>query len=57
MQVQEKFGYMNHQGEIVIPIQYRHAYAFHNGVAKVISEQGETGYINHKGEYVLLLKK
>ncbi len=47
-------GYINKNGEIVIPAKYAHANAFSNcGLAKVIEPNKKFGYINIKGEYAL----
>ena len=57
----DKYGYINKDGEIVIPLNYTYAYPFKNGKAKVASKRknhieayGEiiNFYINKKGECI-----
>ena len=56
VQIEEKYGYINKKGQIVIPIIYNYANAFVNGVASVtITENGtsKNKIINTKGETLL----
>jgi len=49
----DKYGYINNQGKLVIPIKYTSATTFDDGHASVIeSEDGDVFYINTKGEKV-----
>jgi hypothetical protein len=54
-----RYGYMNHQGKIVIPPKYISAGKFSEGLAGVTSWSGvsnemtEGGYINKKGRWVI----
>ncbi len=52
--VKEEFyyGYVNGQGEYVIPPQYEEARSFSEGYAAV-KKDGKWGYINPKGEFVI----
>jgi hypothetical protein len=48
---EEKFGYINCEGELTIPIQFSRAEDFHGELARV--ELGSiTGYINRQGDFV-----
>lgn len=46
------YGYVNGQGEYVIPAQYEEARSFSEGYAAV-KKDGKWGYINPKGEFVI----
>jgi hypothetical protein len=48
----DKWGFMNNQGEVVIPPVYDQVSAFTSGVAAV-SREGRWGYIDHDGEVVV----
>lgn len=49
----EKYGYVNAEGKIVIPLKYTYATIFENGVAMVmIDGKEDVFYINPKGEEV-----
>ena len=56
VQIGDKFGYINKKGQIVIPIIYKTASAFINGLASVTIEENGVStnkIINNKGETVL----
>ena len=56
MKQDDKFGYINTKGEVVIPFKYTDVGYFYNGLAKVgLSVDGKTlyGYINKAGEEVV----
>ncbi len=46
-----KYGYINQNGEVVIPFSYDRTYDFSDGVAKV-EKDGKFGYINKNGEKI-----
>ena len=48
----EKVGYINEKGEMVIPAQYKKAYFFSGGMAKVVTFENQIQFINTKGEVV-----
>ena len=45
-------GYVNKEGEFVVPVKYDIAEDFENGIAEVKEEKGFSYYINTKGEKV-----
>lgn len=47
-----KSGFINQQGELVIPAQYGSARAFHQGLASVRAD-GKYGFIDREGELVI----
>lgn len=49
-----KVGYVNSDGELIIPARYENAGYFHDGLALVIDSVGMSGYINSRGEYEIL---
>ena len=49
--VLNRYGYVDIQGNIVIPIEYEYVYDFSNGIAKVEKNKKEY-YINKKGQVV-----
>jgi hypothetical protein len=52
---EEQFGYIDEQGQVVIPLQYSAAHRFSNGLAAVAPELDEWegwGYIDRDGELV-----
>lgn len=51
----EKVGYINEKGEMVIPAQYKKAYFFSGGMAKVVTFENQIQFINTKGEVVYTL--
>ena len=51
----EKVGYINEKGEMVIPAQFKNAYFFSCGMAKVITFDDQIQFINKKGEIVYTL--
>lgn len=48
----DKYGYVNKDGDVVIPYQFDDAGRFHNGLAGV-EVGGKNGFINPQGEYVI----
>ena len=48
----EKYGYIDKTGQVVIPAQYDYCDSFNDGMA-VIQENGNYGYINTNGEVVI----
>lgn len=48
----EKVGYINENGDMVIPAQYKKAYFFSGGMAKVLTFDNHLQFINRKGEVV-----
>lgn len=48
----DKFGYINQKGEIVIPIIYDKAEEFSNGLA-LVKIEGKWGFINSKNELII----
>lgn len=48
-----KCGYINLDGELVIPLQYRWAKDFSEGLAAVENEKGLVGYIDKQGRLVI----
>jgi hypothetical protein len=52
IKVDEKTGYKNRNGEIVIKPMFTEAYVFHEGIA-FVSIGGKYGYIDIKGDYVV----
>ena len=51
-----KYGFVNKQGKIVIPLQYRNALLFKDGMACVQSEPGSWGAINKSGDTIIAFK-
>ena len=49
----EKWGYVDLTGEVVIPLSWAEAFPFVEGYAEVKSEDGKWGLINTEGELVL----
>lgn len=47
------FGYMNQEGQIVIPPVFKKANNFHEGLAAVSQDGKKWGYINSKAEWVI----
>lgn len=50
-----KFGYIDHQGKVVIPLKFQYAYPFQNGFA-VVQNYGKFGMIDHTGKEVAVCK-
>lgn len=48
-----KFGFIDIQGELVIPCKWRWANEFHDGMAFVVNDNLKVGYIDKKGEFVI----
>lgn len=51
----EKWGYVNTKGELIIPCIYEYANDFSEGLA-CVSKDGKEGFINKNGEIVIPLK-
>ncbi|MDR2790902.1 MAG: WG repeat-containing protein [Campylobacteraceae bacterium] len=49
-----QWGYMNDNGEVVIEPQFENAFAFADGFA-VVKKEGKYGFINRKGKFALPL--
>ena len=49
----EKWGYINTKGNIIIPCQWSNADVFCEGMAKVMDKKGSYGFINKKGENII----
>lgn len=49
---EQKWGYIDKTGRLVIPFKFDRAMTFSEGYAGVV-EDGKIGYINRKGEYVI----
>lgn len=47
------YGYINLHGEVSIPLNYKNAYSFSEGLACVEVKANKYGYINEKGEVVI----
>lgn len=47
------WGYINLDGEVAIPLTYKNAYSFSEGLACVEVKANKYGYINEKGEVVI----
>lgn len=50
-----KYGYINKKGKVVIPAIYEYAYPFVNGMAYV-ELNGKSGFINKKGKEIIPVK-
>lgn len=50
--IDRNYGFINKQGEIVIPIEYDTASVFQNGMARVLKDNNHN-YINKNGEAIL----
>ncbi|MBQ6836503.1 MAG: WG repeat-containing protein [Clostridia bacterium] len=48
-----RWGFINTEGEEVIPLQFREARGFENGLAAVCTKDKTWGFINEKGEFEL----
>lgn len=48
----DKWGYVDANGQLVIPYQFDDAFQFSDGLG-CVSVGGKFGYINHQGEYVI----
>ncbi len=50
----DRYGYINSSGDLIIPFNYKKAYPFsENGLAFVINDSDLGGYIDKNGEYVI----
>jgi hypothetical protein len=49
----EKWGFVNTNGKVVIPIKYKDANSFSDGLASVIDSNDKVGFINTKGKMVI----
>lgn len=48
-----RFGYINEEGVVVIKPQYVYCGDFINGIAWVVTEDGKNGFINKKGDWAV----
>ncbi|GAB2553841.1 hypothetical protein GCM10027190_00360 [Spirosoma areae] len=48
-----KHGYINQQGNVVIPLLYTRANPFQKGEALVVTAEGDVGYLTKKGQPVM----
>lgn len=48
-----KYGFVNECGEIIIPIEYRNASVFHNGIALLETFSGKWGSVDTQGNWVM----
>lgn len=48
----DKYGYINRTGDIVIPCQWKYVHGFRDGLAIVVNEEEKKGYIDTKGNIV-----
>ncbi|MBO4645795.1 MAG: WG repeat-containing protein [Bacteroidales bacterium] len=53
VQVDEKWGYINDKGEMVIQPQFAACEYFSCGLARVVDKEGKVGYIDKKGKMVI----
>ncbi|MEM9982116.1 MAG: WG repeat-containing protein, partial [Bacteroidota bacterium] len=52
VQFNGKWGYINKQGELIIPAIFEEAWDFEQGLARIVSDYQAWAYINKQGEYV-----
>lgn len=48
-----KYGFVNHEGEIVIPCKWTKVGEFHDGLAVVDDSSGKYGYLNMDGDRII----
>lgn len=48
-----KYGYIDENGEIIIPFQFEEAYPFSDGYARVADNSGKYGFIDKKGKQII----
>jgi len=48
-----KFGYVDIDGNVIIPFRWHRAYSFHEGLAVVIDNNGLNGVIDISGQIVV----
>ena len=48
-----KWGYVDHDGKIVINFQFKSAACFSDGLARVANDDQKIGYINKEGKFVI----
>ncbi len=53
VQMGGKCGYVDHKGKFVINPQFKHASAFHDGLALVYTFDDKAGYINKEGKFTI----
>ena len=49
----DKYGFINKTGKVVIPCKWRWARDFHEGLAAVVDANGKYGFINKTGKVVI----
>ena len=52
VEVNDKWGYINRSGKLIILPQYEYAGYFHEGLAPVVEVNYKSGYINTSGKWV-----
>jgi ethanolamine utilization microcompartment shell protein EutS len=53
VKVGDLYGYINQKGDFVIPPRFHYAADFSEGLANVMTENGEAGYIDRSGRLVI----
>ena len=49
----DKYGFADRDGQIIIPCVWKYAKGFSEGLAPVMNDEGKTDYINYHGEIVI----
>ena len=52
MQKNDKWGYINTEGEVIVPLRWDGAFESRRGLASV-RKDGKEGFVNHRGEVVI----
>lgn len=53
VQLNRKWGYVDKQGKMLIPPQYKSPSLFSEGLADTPDAEGKVGYIDHQGQWVI----
>lgn len=48
-----KYGFINHQGKLVVTPQFTYAHEFHEGLAAVVTAKGMMGAIDKSGKFII----
>jgi len=56
LKINNKYGFINDQGDIVVPAVYKSANNFHDGLAQVWTKDNKKGYINSDNKLVIELE-
>jgi hypothetical protein len=56
VRVANSYGYIDKQGNFVIPPQFAHAQEFSEGLAWVVTPDGKVGWIDSSGRYVITVE-